>query len=113
MGRLTLRLPETLHRQLEQQARLEGISLNQYLVYALTRQVSSAYTVTAISEHAVQEQREAYEALRQRLGSATDDQVQAVLAQREHVEPEPELDPQLMSRLRERIGRARESARES
>ena len=36
MSRLTLRLPETLHRQLEAQARREGVSLNQYIVYALS-----------------------------------------------------------------------------
>ena len=50
MSRLTLRLPETLHRQLINLAEEEGISLNQYIVYALTRQVASAYTVQVISE---------------------------------------------------------------
>jgi hypothetical protein len=40
MGRLTVRLPDVLHRQLEALARGEGVSLNQYLVYALTRQAT-------------------------------------------------------------------------
>jgi hypothetical protein len=40
MGRLTVRLPEALHRQLESLAKSEGVSLNQYLVYALTRQAT-------------------------------------------------------------------------
>lgn len=40
MSRMTLRLPESLHRQLTEQARQEGVSLNQYLVYSLTRLVS-------------------------------------------------------------------------
>ena len=40
MSRMTLRLPETLHRLLTEQARREGVSLNQYLVYSLTRLVS-------------------------------------------------------------------------
>lgn len=40
MGRLTLRLPDALHTQLETLARSEGVSLNQYLVYALTRQAT-------------------------------------------------------------------------
>ena len=40
MGRLTVRLPEALHQQLEILARDEGVSLNQYLVYALTRQAT-------------------------------------------------------------------------
>ena len=50
MSRLTLRLPETLHQQLANLASREGIFLNQYIVYALTRQVSSAYTVETISK---------------------------------------------------------------
>jgi hypothetical protein len=40
MGRLTVRLPNVLHTQLEKIARYEGVSLNQYIVYALTRQAS-------------------------------------------------------------------------
>ena len=35
-GRVTLRLPKTLHRRLAQDAEEEGISLNAYLVYVLT-----------------------------------------------------------------------------
>ena len=42
MSRLTLRLPDTLHRQLSKQAEREGISLNQYIVYALTREATLA-----------------------------------------------------------------------
>ncbi len=40
MGRLTVRLPTALHQQLEVLARNEGVSLNQYMVYALTRQAT-------------------------------------------------------------------------
>ncbi len=40
MSRMTLRLPESLHRLLAEQAAREGVSLNQYLVYSLTRLVS-------------------------------------------------------------------------
>lgn len=45
MSRLTLRLPETLLQQLTNLAGQEGISLNQYIVYALTPQVASNYAV--------------------------------------------------------------------
>ena len=38
MSRLTLRLPQTLHRQLKEEAHLEGISLNQYIVYGVSSQ---------------------------------------------------------------------------
>lgn len=37
MSRLTVRLPEALHHQLMCLAESEGVSLNQYIVYALTR----------------------------------------------------------------------------
>ncbi|MDJ1173792.1 toxin-antitoxin system HicB family antitoxin [Roseofilum sp. BLCC_M114] len=48
MSQVELQLPETLHQQLTQLAENEGVSLNQYIVYALTRQVTMAYTVQAI-----------------------------------------------------------------
>ncbi|MFM6040510.1 MAG: toxin-antitoxin system HicB family antitoxin, partial [Sphaerospermopsis kisseleviana] len=41
ISQLTLRLPATLHQHLIKLAETEGISLNQYIVYALTRQVVS------------------------------------------------------------------------
>lgn len=37
MSRLTLRLPESLHQTLAQQAKDEGVSLNQMIVYLLAR----------------------------------------------------------------------------
>lgn len=37
MARLSLRLPDSLHDQLVARAKAEGVSLNQYLVYTLTR----------------------------------------------------------------------------
>lgn len=40
MSRLTVRLPNALHIQLDTLARAEGVSLNQYIVYALTRQAT-------------------------------------------------------------------------
>jgi len=40
MSRLTVRLPNALHIQLDKLARAEGVSLNQYIVYALTRQAT-------------------------------------------------------------------------
>lgn len=54
MSRLTVRLPASLHQSLTQQAEREGVSLNHYIVYALTR------TVTAVDLEA---QRQAFEDL--------------------------------------------------
>jgi hypothetical protein len=74
MGRLAVRLPGTLHNQLTALAEREGISLNQYIVYALTRQVTLAYTVQAVPAQAVAEQRASYTALLQSLGQASFDE---------------------------------------
>ncbi len=103
MSRLTLRLPETLHSQLMNAADGEGVSLNQYIVFALTRQVTLAYTVQPVSDQQVREQRAAYTALLQTLGSASHDEIRAVLDEREEVEAERELTPEVVQRLRETL----------
>ncbi len=103
MGRLTVRLPETLHRQLETQARREGVSLNQYIVYLLTRQVTLAYTVQAVPEEDAARQRAQFTALLQQLGQASHEEIQKVLAERETVAPEAGLSPEVVSRLRDRL----------
>jgi hypothetical protein len=34
MARITVRIPDSLHRKLEVQARKEGVSLNQYILFS-------------------------------------------------------------------------------
>ena len=109
MSRLTLRLPDTLHQELEALAKRDQVSLNQYVVYALTRQVTPAYTIVAMSPEAVQQQREQFEALLRNLGAASPAAITRAMEEREHVAPEPDLDPDLVARLRLRINEARES----
>jgi len=41
MSRLTVRLPDSLHHRLTELADLEGVSLNHYIVYTLTRTVTA------------------------------------------------------------------------
>lgn len=36
-GRLVLRIPRSLHKALKEQAEIEGVSLNQYMLYKLSR----------------------------------------------------------------------------
>lgn len=79
MGRLTVRLPDTLHHQLVTLAEQEGVSLNQYIVFALTRQTTMAYTVHAVPQAKVEQQRSSYAALLQNLGEATFDEIEAIL----------------------------------
>ena len=104
MGRLTLRLPDSLHQQLEMLAEHEAVSLNQYIVYALTRQATLAYTVQPVPDKAIGEQRAAYSALLQSLGQGTADEIAAALAEREPAEPEEGLTPEVVERLRRRLG---------
>ncbi len=36
-GKLNIRIPRSLHRDLAQQAKADGVSLNQYILYKLAR----------------------------------------------------------------------------
>jgi len=36
-GKISLRLPQTLHRELTKEAKQEGISLNQFILYKLAK----------------------------------------------------------------------------
>lgn len=105
MSRLTLRLPETLHQQLIQLAEGEGVSLNQYLVYALTRQVSLTDSVRSISKAQVREQQQEFEILIQKLGQASSSEIDLLLAERERVEPEADLSSEIVARIREQSRR--------
>lgn len=101
MSRLTLRLPDSLHRQLSDQAKQEGISLNQYIVYALTREATVAYTVRPVSDTA--SQKVAYAALLEKLGRASFDEIRAVLDERESVEPEDGLSADVVARMKQKL----------
>jgi HicB family len=103
MSRLTLRLPETLHRQLEARAKREGVSLNQYVVYALSRQLTQSYMVHAVPEETGAQQQTQCTALLRGLGQASPEGTRAVLAARDHVETEPELTPDVVAQLRARL----------
>jgi hypothetical protein len=110
MSRLTVRLPGTLHGQLTALAECEGISLNQYIVYALTRQVTLAYTVQAVPEQAVAQQRASFTALLQSLGQASFDEIETVLSEREAVKPEIGLSPEVITSLQKRLANKQQSA---
>jgi hypothetical protein len=103
MGRLTVRLPGTLHKQLTALAEREGVSLNQFIVYALTRQATLAYTVHPMTEDSIAEQRASYNALLQNLGQASFDEIRAMLKEREHADPETTLNPDVVEALRNRL----------
>ncbi|MCB0193038.1 MAG: toxin-antitoxin system HicB family antitoxin [Anaerolineae bacterium] len=132
MGRFTLRMPKTLHNTLEILAKDEGISLNQYIVYTLTQKVTAETldiepkekpkgltpeqmeflsNVELTPSKQIKEQQAAYEAMLSRLGpKATDEEVERYLSEREQGEPEAELEPEAIIRLKERIAQVKQSA---
>ncbi|QYX34366.1 toxin-antitoxin system HicB family antitoxin [Sphaerospermopsis torques-reginae ITEP-024] len=87
-------------------AETEGISLNQYIVYALTRQVVSTDFIQATPEKEISEQEQSFQTLLQRLGKASESQIQSVLAEREVVEPEEELSDEIIASLQQKINNA-------
>jgi hypothetical protein len=104
MSRLTLRLPETLHQQLGNLAESEGVSLNHYIVYALTRQAGLAHVMQeAVPESEVERQQEAFQSLVKQLGQASTAAIESILATGEQVEPEAELNLDAVALLKARI----------
>jgi uncharacterized protein YpbB len=103
MSRLTLRLPDSLHLQLESLAENEQVSLNQYIVYALTRQTTLDYTIQAIPEKVLAEQRAHYTTLLQSLGQASFEQIESALDERESVDLDPGLTPEVAEALRRKL----------
>lgn len=110
MSRFTLRLPETLHQQLANLAECEGVSLNQYIVYALTRQVTLAYSVSSVPEEEIQQQKLSFNSLMQELGKASSSEIATALTEREMVPPEKELDSKTITLLQQRIQNAAETS---
>ena len=96
-------LPDTVYRQLEFLAQSEGLSLSQYLVNAVTAHAVSGYRVRSTSEQERLRQRAEFLALLDSLGAASEEEIDRVLAEREQVEPEPELSAETISKFREMI----------
>jgi hypothetical protein len=67
----------------------------------------SGYRVRFVSEQERLQQREEFLALPDSLGAASAEEIDRVLAEREQVEPEPELSVETISRFREMIGESR------
>jgi hypothetical protein len=107
MSRFTLRLPETLHNELETRARQEGVSLNQYIVYTLTRQITPTYTVQILPEENIREQREQFQKFVESLGKLSMAEAEAFLAEREPADPEEDLTEEIVYRVKAKIAAAK------
>ena len=99
MSRLTLRLPETLHHKLANLAKSEGVSLNQYIVYALSCQIHNSYNLDVLSEKEIEQQKPAFNQLIKDLGTLEDEEIKAILNQREKVDIDEELPLEIRNKL--------------
>jgi hypothetical protein len=74
MSTLSLRLPESMHKQLKEMAEREGVSINQFITTAVAEKLSALRTV---------------EYLRQRAGRGDRARFDAVLAKIADMPPDP------------------------
>lgn len=103
MGRMTLRMPDTLHQELGARARIEGVSLNQFIVYSLTRQVSSSYIVREVPPEEIVAQRERFEKLIESLNRTSREDTKRILAERELAPPEERVSDEVARRFYAKI----------
>jgi len=75
MTTLSLRLPESLHKQIRELARQEGISINQLISSAVAEKMAALMTVDYLDKRAKRASRERFA---------------AVLAKVPDIEPEPD-----------------------
>jgi len=63
MSTLSVRLPDSLHKQIKKLAKEEGISMNQFIALAVAEKLSALMTVEYLEERAKRGSREKYEAV--------------------------------------------------
>jgi hypothetical protein len=67
MSTISLRLPDSLHRQIRELAAREGISINQFISTAAAEKMAALMTVEYLEERAQRGSREKFEAALARL----------------------------------------------
>jgi hypothetical protein len=70
---LSLRLPESLHNQLKETARREGISINQFISTAVAEKLAALMTVEYLEERARRGDRSRFERVLSRIPDAEPD----------------------------------------
>lgn len=94
MSVVTLELPETLLETIKQEAEQAKVSVEQYIVFTLSRQSNPHYKVIMATTDEIREQEIKFAALRQSLGQPSREITERVLQERESIEPEKDLNPQ-------------------
>ena len=62
MTALTIRLPDSLHKEIKRLAQAEGVSINQFLTLAAAEKISALRTVAYLREEAAKSSRADFEA---------------------------------------------------
>lgn len=106
MSRLTLRLPETLHEQLASLAENEGVSLNQYIVYALTRQVGTAYAVQVTSHAGIEQQAKSFNQWLLSAEQCSEEEAAKILSEREPAQADSKIEPEVLKRFNSLLNRS-------
>ncbi len=104
MGQLVLHLPQTLQNELETMADQEGVSLDQYILYSLARQIErSSYSIRVLSENEREQQQQRFQRGIALLGEPSMAETQKILAERENAPPENGLTEELIERVERRL----------
>ena len=70
MSTLSLRLPESLHKQVRELALQEGISINQFAATAIAEKLSALMTSSYLEQRAARGERTRFEQALAKVGSA-------------------------------------------
>lgn len=71
MSTLSIRLPESLHKQVKELAENEGISMNQFIALAVAEKMSALMTVEYLEERAQRGGREKFDAILEKVPEAS------------------------------------------
>lgn len=107
MSQIEISVPETLLYQLETVARSEGVPLEQYILSALTRHTMLTPFIRNVSEEDAEYQHKNFTERIKRFGKASSEELEKILRERESVMPEPDLKPETVLRLKNRIAEAK------
>ena len=75
MSTLSLRLPDSLHRQIKELAQKEGISINQFASSALAEKIAALMTEDYLNERASRGSREKFERALSKISSNPPDPI--------------------------------------
>lgn len=74
MSALSLRLPESLHKQVKELAEKEGISINQFVTSAVAEKMSALVTEDYLGKRAARGKRKAFEAVLKKVSTVEPDE---------------------------------------